>query len=66
MREIASPQLAQRTTLRLGGTAIAELILECPDDIAPLSRRLRALGGSPVYWGPEAIFWRRMATCLWF
>ena len=51
MREIASPQLAQRTTLHLGGTAIAELILEGPEDIVPLSRRLRALGGTPVVLG---------------
>ena len=51
MREIASPQLAQRTTLRLGGTAIAELILENAEDVARLSRRLRALGGEPVVIG---------------
>lgn len=51
MREITSPQLAQRTTLHLGGTAIAELILEGPEDIVPLSRRLRALGGTPVVLG---------------
>ena len=51
MREIASPQLAQRTTLRLGGTAIAELILESAEDVARLPRRLRALGGQPVIIG---------------
>ncbi|MDD4701697.1 MAG: UDP-N-acetylmuramate dehydrogenase [Desulfovibrio sp.] len=51
MREIASPQLAQRTTLRLGGTAIAELILDSAEDVARLPRRLRALGGQPVIIG---------------
>ena len=28
MREVMRPSLAERTTLRLGGTAIAELVLE--------------------------------------
>ena len=51
MREIASPLLSQRTTLRLGGTAIAELILENPKDVARLPERLRALGGTPVIMG---------------
>ncbi|OXS27857.1 MAG: UDP-N-acetylenolpyruvoylglucosamine reductase [Desulfovibrio sp. MES5] len=51
MREIASPLLSQRTTLRLGGTAIAELILENPADVAGLPDRLRALGGAPVIMG---------------
>lgn len=51
MREIASPLLSQRTTLRLGGTAIAELILENPADVARLPDRLRALGGAPVIMG---------------
>ena len=39
MREIPRPSLAERTTLRLGGTAIAELVLE---DAADLAAALRA------------------------
>lgn len=51
MREIMRPCLAQRTTLRLGGTAIAELILESAADCAALPQRLRALGGRPLILG---------------
>ena len=51
MREIPRPSLAERTTLRLGGTAIAELVLEDAADLAALSGRLRALGGSPLILG---------------
>lgn len=51
MREIAAPSLASRTTLRLGGTAIAELILERCEDFAILPERLRALGGTPLTLG---------------
>lgn len=51
MREIMRPSLAERTTLRLGGTAIAELILESAADCAALPERLRALGGSPLILG---------------
>ena len=51
MREIMRPSLAERTTLRLGGTAIAELILEDAADLAALPERLRALGGSPLILG---------------
>lgn len=45
------PRLSERTTLRLGGTAIAELILENAADYAVLPERLRALGGSPLILG---------------
>lgn len=51
MREVARPSLAERTTLRLGGTAIAELILEDAADLETLPDRLRALGGSPLILG---------------
>lgn len=51
MREISAPSLAGRTTLRLGGTAIAELILEDYADLDLLPQRLRALGGSPLILG---------------
>lgn len=51
MREIPRPSLAERTTLRLGGTAIAELVLDDVADLAALPGRLRALGGSPLILG---------------
>ncbi|WP_297849504.1 UDP-N-acetylmuramate dehydrogenase [uncultured Desulfovibrio sp.] len=51
MREIPRPSLAERTTLRLGGTAIAELILEDATDLEALPERLRALGGNPLILG---------------
>ena len=51
MREISSPSLASRTTLRLGGIALAELILETEEDLAFLSDRLRALGGEALVLG---------------
>ncbi|MDR2054652.1 MAG: UDP-N-acetylmuramate dehydrogenase [Desulfovibrio sp.] len=51
MREIPEPALSERTTLRLGGCAIAELILETPHDLDILPERLRCLGGSPLIMG---------------
>ncbi|MDR2572790.1 MAG: UDP-N-acetylmuramate dehydrogenase [Desulfovibrio sp.] len=51
MREIPAPSLSARTTLRLGGHAIAELILETPDDLDILPERLRSLGGTPLVLG---------------
>ncbi|MBQ4567260.1 MAG: UDP-N-acetylmuramate dehydrogenase [Desulfovibrio sp.] len=51
MREISSPSLASRTTLRLGGTAIAELILDGPEDFTALPERLQTLGGTPLVLG---------------
>lgn len=47
MREILSPSLAERTSLHLGGRAIAELVLERAEDYPLLAERLRQLGGSP-------------------
>lgn len=51
MREIPAPLLAERTTLRLGGTAIAELVLETYEDVQALGERLAALGGEPLFLG---------------
>lgn len=46
MREILSPSLAERTSLHLGGRAIAELVLERAEDYPLLAERLQQLGGS--------------------
>lgn len=51
MREIAAPSLAERTTLRLGGRAIAELVLETFEDALALPEHLKRLGGEPLYIG---------------
>ena len=51
MREMPAPFLAPRTTLRIGGTAIAELVLERREDLDLLHDRLRALGGKPLVLG---------------
>ena len=51
MRELPCPVLAQRTTIRLGGTAIAELVPENEDDVFLLPERLRSLGGEPFVMG---------------
>ena len=51
MREMPAPFLAPRTTLRVGGTAIAELILERSEDLYLLPDKLKALGGTPLVLG---------------
>ncbi len=51
MRETPAPWLAPRTTLRIGGTALAEIVLERPEDVPLLAERLRALGGTPFILG---------------
>ena len=51
MREIPGPLLAERTTLRLGGRAIAELVLETPEDALALDEHLKRLGGEPFIIG---------------
>ncbi len=51
MREIPSPLLAERTTIRLGGRAIAELVLESQEDLEFFTQRLRNLGGTPLIIG---------------
>lgn len=45
MRETPSPLLAERTSIRLGGRAIAELHLEAEDDVFRLAERQKQLGG---------------------
>ena len=51
MREMPAPFLAPRTTLRIGGTAIAELVLERSEDLDLLPDKLKALGGKPLVLG---------------
>ena len=51
MREMPAPFLAPRTTLRVGGTAIAEIILERSEDLYLLPDRLKALGCTPLVLG---------------
>jgi UDP-N-acetylmuramate dehydrogenase len=51
MREVPHPHLAERTTLRLGGWALAEFWPEGPDDYAGMTDRARILGGSPLILG---------------
>ena len=51
MREIPAPLLSERTTLRLGGTAIAELVLETHEDALALPEHLARLGGEPLFIG---------------
>lgn len=51
MRETPAPWLAPRTTLRVGGTALAEIVLERLEDVPLLGERLRVLGGTPLVLG---------------
>lgn len=51
MREILAPALSDRTTIHLGGRAIAELCIENEDDLEVLAERLRYYGGSPFFIG---------------
>lgn len=51
MREIASPCLAERTSIRLGGKAIAELLLESENDVFVLKERQKQLGGRLFFLG---------------
>ncbi len=48
---VARPELSRRTTLRLGGHALAEVSAECPEDLAELSETLKRLGGEPFVLG---------------
>jgi len=45
------PRLADRTTLRLGGHALAEVVLTSPEDAAGLAETLAGLGGTPLTLG---------------
>jgi UDP-N-acetylmuramate dehydrogenase len=51
MRIVEKPDLGARTTLRLGGTGVAELILEGERDFDLLAGRIERIGASPVAWG---------------
>lgn len=51
MRVVPDPVLARRTTLRLGGTAIAEIVLEHEQDVDGLGEQLTSLGGKPLILG---------------
>lgn len=51
MREIRCPSLAERTTIRLGGNALAELVLDDPADLAPAFRLISGQGASPLILG---------------
>lgn len=51
MRETASPVLAERTSIRLGGKAIAELHLESENDVFLLAERRKQLGGRLFFLG---------------
>lgn len=51
MRETASPRLADRTSIHLGGRAIAELILESEHDVFQLAERRKQLGGRLFFLG---------------
>lgn len=45
------PLLSQKTTLRLGGRAIAEVVLNNKEDLAELPEVLQKLGGQPLVLG---------------
>lgn len=51
MHEIMEPLLAERTSIRLGGKAIAELILNSENDLWRLGERLGHLGGKCFFLG---------------
>lgn len=48
---IRSPRLSERTTLRLGGTALAEAVVFAEADLDQLARELPGLGGRPLALG---------------
>lgn len=51
MLEIPNPSLKERTTIRLGGRAIAELVIEKKQDLESLPQALKRLGGQPFFLG---------------
>ena len=51
MRETPSPLLAERSSICLGGRAIAELHLEAEDDVFRLAERQKQLGGRLFFLG---------------
>ena len=48
---LQGPLLSQKTTLRLGGRAIAEVVVKKKDDLADLPEVLKKLGGNPLVMG---------------
>ena len=48
---LQGPLLSQRTTLRLGGRAIAEVVVRKKDDLLELPEVLKKLGGQPLVMG---------------
>ncbi len=46
-----APSLAEKTTLRIGGRAIAEVLLHTPEDCLRLPETVRALGGTAYILG---------------
>ncbi len=48
---LQGPLLSQKTTLRLGGRAIAEVVVKKKDDLAELPEVLKKLGGRPLVMG---------------
>ena len=51
MRVLSNPSLAERTSLRLGGRALAEVCIEEEQDWEKLPDVLRRLGGAPLVLG---------------
>lgn len=51
MKILSGPLLKDRTTLRLGGQALAEVFLESPADFESLNDKLESLGGRPFVLG---------------
>lgn len=51
LRTLPGPALAERTTLRLGGRALAEISVEAPADLDGLGRALERVGGTPLALG---------------
>lgn len=51
VREYESPLLANLTTIRLGGPAIAKIVIESEDDLEMLPERLKYWGGDPFCLG---------------
>lgn len=48
---LPGPELAARTTLRLGGRALGEVVLRRPEDADGLTAALASLGGAPLALG---------------
>jgi UDP-N-acetylmuramate dehydrogenase len=51
MQIVREPNLSKRTTLRLGGQGMAELLLETARDFDRLQGELEREGGIPISWG---------------